>query len=153
LRRRCLWCGTMFLGRQPECPSCGLDSEGPVARELADLEIAATRIQRLVDTGQLDSAVGEQVYKSLEARQSQLLKGVAQQVPAFLPETGPPLDRLERLLSTCRNVRNLTFENRKRALEWYRQLEDAELERLSPASLLALARLLRMAALSSRALG
>src|SRR5262245_38675504 len=92
LRRRCLWCGTVFLGRRPECPSCGLDSEGPVARELADLEITVARIQSLVDTGQLDSALGEQVYKSLEARQSQLLKGVAQPVPAFLPETGPILD-------------------------------------------------------------
>src|SRR5262249_43818610 len=91
-------------------------------------------------------------YKSLEARQSQLLKGAAQPVPAFLPETGSDRERLERLLCTCRDIRNLTFQNRKRALEWYRQLEDADLERLSPASLLALARLLRMAALSSRAL-
>ena len=71
----------MFSGRQPNCPSCGLEAGGPVAKELADLEITVARIQSLVDSGRLDPALGEQVYKSLEGRQAELLKGVAQPVP------------------------------------------------------------------------
>src|SRR5207249_2606079 len=52
----------------------------------------------------------------------------------------------------CKDVRNLTYGHRKRALDWYREVPETELPKLSSASLLALARLLRMAGLSSRAL-
>src|SRR4051812_4730462 len=50
-RQQCFRCGSAFPAREPRCPECGLDPEGPVARDLRDLETTARSIQALKDSG------------------------------------------------------------------------------------------------------
>jgi hypothetical protein len=80
-------CGTRFDARAVECPSCGLDPKGPLATELRELEITTRHIQALVQKQALDSAIGEQIYRLLEARQTELIRGPQ---PVASPDAAPP---------------------------------------------------------------
>ncbi|HKB39273.1 MAG TPA: hypothetical protein VKD72_22735, partial [Gemmataceae bacterium] len=75
-REVCVRCGTPFPARETHCPGCGLDPHGRLAGQLKDLEITAANVQSLVESGALERAAGEQVYRSLEARQTALLEGL-----------------------------------------------------------------------------
>jgi hypothetical protein len=92
-RRFCLRCGTAFAGWREECPECGLDPKGKLARELRELEKAARQIQDLVEKGVLDAAVGEQVYQKIEAKQAKLLQGPSAEPPPVVvqPLSAQPL--------------------------------------------------------------
>ena len=166
-RRFCPRCGCGFRFDLPACPQCGLDPEGATADELRELEITVHYLQRLVQEGTLDPAAGEEVYRSLEARQTSLLNNtpaakaepeapktipIPALPPRFREPTLPWVLRLEKLLALAPDVRDLSLANRQLALSWYKQLPEAELPKLPAQGLLGLARLTRIAGLASRSL-
>jgi len=73
-RGTCVRCGTLFDRRVAECPSCGLEPWGPVATELRELEITMRQIQALIEKQALEPSAGEQIYRLLEARQTELIQ-------------------------------------------------------------------------------
>jgi hypothetical protein len=165
----CVLCGARRPLEHGRCPVCGLAADGPVGVELRELEVAARRLQGLRNAGAVDPGACEQVYRAVEARQHALLSEHERALPAVgrtaepepalmaveVAEKATPLtiaQHLDRLLRLCGDVRNLTVGNRQQALAWYRRLAESELAQLSAPALLALARLLRMAALGSRSL-
>ncbi len=82
---QCAGCGGRLFRDEIACPSCGLDSTGPVAMELRELERMARRIQAFQDSGALERATCEQVYRCIEARQQKLLETVPTRKPAVEP--------------------------------------------------------------------
>jgi hypothetical protein len=162
-RVRCPRCGVTYSHSHHLCPSCGLSPTAPLARDLRDLETTARNVEALVNAGTLEAGLGEQVYHALERRQELLLKGEdaaatvgqeadSSEAAASQEPTWPVWHRLDKLLSTCPDVRRLSLTGRRQALAWFRQLRERRLDRLSATSLLALARLVSLAGLTSRAL-
>ncbi len=154
-RRVCAACGCPFPQSAHRCPECGLFVDDPVARELRRLEQTAKCIEDLVEHAALDPAVGEEVYRGLEKRQHWLISGKSPEAGVAQNDRAEdqPWQVIERLLGSCRDVRDLPLEQRKRALACYRAMEKSDRPHLSPPALLTLARLLRVAGLNSRALG
>jgi tetratricopeptide (TPR) repeat protein len=109
--------------------------------ELQELDIVARQLRLFLTRGEIDRATGERMQQALDARR-RMVKGP-------VPETAS--QRLDALLAQCTDVRHLSVENRRLALAWFRQLTEAEQDRLSVPTLLAVARLLRLAGLASRA--
>src|SRR5262245_50155278 len=140
-RRLCQSCGTWLALEDDVCPACGFDPADAAARELHELRQVSARIERLVNEGTLDPAAAEEVHRSPEIQRTAIMAkrlspGVdAAPAPgadlAGLPASAPLWERLDRLLRTCSDIRNLTYGNRKQALAWYRELADMDLERLS----------------------
>ncbi len=69
-----------------------------------------------------------------------------------MPRAKPLWELLEPLLAPCKDLHDLEPAQRRQALAWYRQAHPDDLARLTPGSLLKLARLLKSAALVTRAL-
>ncbi len=163
VRVTCQGCGTPFFGGERACPACGLDPESPRARELRDLAITSFHLEALVKHGELDAAVGDQVQRSVQSRQATLRVGWSAEPPrledsprglgeAAVPVAAAVWKELNHLLASSPDLQDLSFPQRQQALAWYRQLDEAEVGRLSLLGLLALARLLKMAGLTSRSL-
>src|SRR5262249_12354232 len=51
---RCPGCNATLTGRQQDCPSCGLEADGPVAQELRELEAAARQVRALEARGEAE---------------------------------------------------------------------------------------------------
>ncbi|MBI3411921.1 MAG: hypothetical protein HY040_26625 [Planctomycetes bacterium] len=153
-RRRCVACGTGFSNSLEACPACGLDPHGETSVELHELEATVRQVQALVERGDLEAGAAEQIYQKLEARQANLLGGlqVSLPFPDDKTEWAPTWQRLNRLLFDWRDVKRMSLLERRQALTWYKRLTSDELARLYPESLLTLARLLRVAGFTTRAL-
>jgi hypothetical protein len=84
-KRQCAGCGRLMFRGEIDCPSCGLDSTGPVAMELRELERMARRMQAFQDSSALERETCEQVYRAIEARQRELLETTPKGRPAPQP--------------------------------------------------------------------
>lgn len=150
--QECPRCGERLLGFEKNCPDCGLERHGATARELRDLAITADAIDTLVRSEQLSAQAATEIQDAIWSRRRAL---GSERRPATRPLEGkgtPPSQTLEELLGDCKDVRDLSPEERQRALACYRKIARPDLAALSPAILLGLARLLRMAGFSSRVL-
>lgn len=74
-RTRCPRCGTFFSAVHRACPSCDLPPDGPIARELRDLEATARTIDRLRDQSAIAPEVINPLFSAMEARQQELITG------------------------------------------------------------------------------
>lgn len=95
----CVRCGKPYAVGQSRCPYCRLLFDSELAVELRELEAAARRVQAFHDSGRLDPAVCEQVYRCIEARQQALLQGAAGAAPpgTALPPAAAEADILTAL--------------------------------------------------------
>ena len=127
--------------------------EDPTAPELRELTAARRQIRLLLERGEVDAATFESVDRALEARRVHLLAGRQKHpLPAEPVPVRPSVEQLEDLLRGCDDPRSLSPSRRQDALACWRQLTPEEIAALSSPALLALARLLRLAGLTSRAL-
>jgi hypothetical protein len=94
----CPRCERYVTPGSPLCPGCGLVLDGPVARELADLEATARQLRRFHHEGVLPTASFDQLQSQLDSRRRQLsrgtLAGEARVSSAESPERDPALDVL-----------------------------------------------------------
>jgi hypothetical protein len=127
--------------------------ERPVDQKLRDLEITTRTIRALLASGELDQAAADRVEQCLQARQRAL------QPQPVAPITKPPrpisaslIAELEELLDGAAHPRDLPARRRQAALACYRLLNNSQRAALKAPTLLAVARLLSLAGLTSRAL-
>jgi hypothetical protein len=172
----CVLCGSWVqAGRR--CSQCGLDSRRDEAVQLAELETTRSQITKLAQTDELPQEAAATVMRAVAQRRAELLQRLAaltgfNQRPKPLtsehsprpvaavhleevddtPEPALDLALMEQLLAGGLDVRQLTSAQRHRALTLYRKRPPSAWARLSPAVLLALARLVAVAGLGSRAL-
>jgi hypothetical protein len=127
-----------------------------IGDESQELEAMARQVRRFQERGELDVPTADRLRAALEARRQALMKPSSPDLPERVLAVAAPLvslaDRLEELLSQCGDVRNLTLDNRRQALAWSLQLTDEEQADLSAPTLLAVARLLSISGMTSRAL-
>src|SRR5579883_977621 len=136
-------------GGQPRVPAKALDSRS-VGSELLDLEVTTRTIRQLLARGGLDKEASERVEHCLEARRHAL-----QPIPVVRPApsiTGCDLGHLEEMLGEGRHPRDLSPYQRREALACYRRLNDSQRAALKPPVLLAVARLLEMAGMTTHTL-
>jgi len=165
----CPRCSRFFAPGQRRCYACGLNRDSPLAEELADLQAAARQLERFRESGSLEKAELEQMFRAVEARQQLLLAQdhVEKERPApwpaptaaqrperdsrplTTPEAAaePAWQRLERLLGTA-GVQELSPAARAEALRCYEQADKADMAKLSAAAQIVLARLLDGAGLA-----
>ncbi|HYV37456.1 MAG TPA: hypothetical protein VE988_17255, partial [Gemmataceae bacterium] len=171
----CILCGQLFVRRHRTCPQCGLDCKQEEAVELRDLDTTARQLGRLARLDETQREVMESTLGTVDRRRHELVKRLEQMTgfakelkpqpsqPAVLEPTPPPktapaeqpindLAEINTILSSNPDVRQWSPEQRSRALALYRAQMPNVWARLGPAQLLPLARLLRLAGLSSRAL-
>jgi hypothetical protein len=169
----CVLCGSWIQARRRICPGCGLDSRRDEAVQLGELETTRSQIAKLARTDELAEEAAATVLRAVDKRRDELLQCLAaltgfnkkskpvpperfpRPVPAIpLQEVDdtPELAEMEQLLEGGLDVRQLTPVQRQRALTLYRKRPPSAWARISPAVLLALARLVAMAGLGSRAL-
>ncbi len=128
-------------------------AEDPTALELREVAAARRQIRLLLERGEVDAATFESVDRALEARRVHLLAGRQKQtLPAEPVPARPSVEQLADFLRGCDDPRSLPASRRQAALTCWRQLTPEEIAALSLPTLLALARLLRLAGLTSRAL-
>jgi hypothetical protein len=127
--------------------------ERPVDPKLRDLEITTRTIRALLASGELDQASADRVEQCLQARRRAL------QPQPVAPITKPPrptsaslIAELEELLDGAAHPRDLPAHRRQAALVCYRLLNNSQRAALKAPTLLAVARLLSLAGLTSRAL-
>jgi hypothetical protein len=72
--RKCLRCGAPLPRLNEECPECGLELRGPLARGLRDVVCAWEQIGRLVATGECDRATADYLKQCLRERRKALLE-------------------------------------------------------------------------------
>jgi hypothetical protein len=158
----CPRCGRFIVAGQRRCYACGLNRDSPLAEELTDLHAAARQLERFRESGTLESAELERLFKVVEARQRLLLGQGETERPAPRPtpaatqhterdysrplsarETAgePAWQRLDRLLGTV-GIGELTPAERAEALRCYEQADKADMVKLSAAAQTLLARLL-----------
>jgi hypothetical protein len=122
------------------------------AVELKELEAMRRQLEAFLARGELERPIFDQIRACIRARRRALLGAEAAPNPAGKAAVEPSLSKqLQDLLGACQDVRDLSATERRQALALYRQLSEAELGRTPAASQLLLARLLRIAGLSSRA--
>jgi hypothetical protein len=152
--RQCEHCGNWYSSRQRYCPRCDFDPECVEAVQLRNLDITRQQLERLVRADLLRQANADPVLASIAQLKAQLEEQInvalGRRRGLLLPLTGG--DDIRKLLASCEDVRELTAEERKRALAWYRTKSEPSWAEESPQVLLNLARLLRLAGLGSRAL-
>jgi hypothetical protein len=130
----------------------------PVRRSLAegelhDLEVTTRTIQALLARGELDRETADRLGERLEARRWVLQKRQAPpavRVAALAPDVS--VAQLEELLGEGPHPRDWPVERRQAALACYRQLNNNQRAALKGPTLLAMARLLAMAGMTSHAL-
>jgi tetratricopeptide (TPR) repeat protein len=119
----------------------------PLQGELLDLEITTRTIRQLLACGEIDAKTADSVVQCLEARRRALQpKPIA---PVVAPST---LAQLEQLLEGASHPRHLPPERCREALACYRSLNNNQRAALHGRTLLAVARLLDMAGMTSHAL-
>src|SRR5262249_21204244 len=135
------------------------DKKAPPSREqlaeekLRDLEITTRTIRSLLASDELDQATAERLEQCLEARRRALQPKPA--APATKPARPVPVSwgaELEELLGGGVHPRELPAQRRQAALACYRHLNNSQRAALKAPTLLAVARLLSLAGLASRAL-
>jgi hypothetical protein len=110
----------------------------PRTVELRELEITRRQVQEMRDRGELVADMVESIERALDRRRRSLRREPELAIEDLIERTSEPGD--------------LSADQRRRALAWYRQLS-AEQERSLPISArLFIARLLRLAGLASRSL-
>jgi hypothetical protein len=118
--------------------------------ELLDLEVTTRTIRQLLARGDLDKETIERVEHCLEARRRAL-----QPVQIARPALSTPVSALallEEILEDGRHPRDLSPYQRREALRCYRRLNNSQRAMLKPATLLAVARLVEMAGMTTHAL-
>jgi hypothetical protein len=80
----CLRCGYQLPANASDCPRCGLDYEGVVAAELADLEAVARQLERFRRVEQLPKEVLDQFWAQVQERHERL---VGHPRPSDVPAT------------------------------------------------------------------
>ena len=124
-----------------------------LSQELTDLEITTHTIRQLLAHGDLDAETANRVSHALEARRRALQPEPAVPVPRpprLVPASS--LAQLEELLGGRVHPRELPLERRREALACYRLLNNSQRAALKGATLLAVARLLELAGMTSHAL-
>ncbi len=116
----------------------------PLDDLLNELEITVRQINALRDRGDLDADTAVTVHRLLARRRRELVSEPS------APAEPAPLARP--MFGGATEPNQLSPDERRQALAWYRQLDDDELAGLSVPVHRLLARVLRMAGLASRAL-
>jgi hypothetical protein len=127
----------------------GKESALPVEYELDQMRTVDVVLERLLAAGELDEDTATRLRRAM-ARRRQAVRG--ERPPRLQDHVLSPRERLERLLGGTSDPAQLPLEQRQRALRLLRQLDEHQQEQLPAAMLLAAARLLRLAGLTSRAL-
>src|SRR5262249_33681258 len=68
----CLRCGYPLPAEVADCPRCGLDCEGVVAAELADLEAVARQLERFRRAEEVPAEVLNQFWAAVQERHERL---------------------------------------------------------------------------------
>jgi hypothetical protein len=124
-----------------------------IPQELLDLEITTRTIQQLLAHGDLDAETADRVGHALKARRRALQPEPAVPLPRPpRPVPASSLAQLEELLGDGVHPRDLPPEQRREALACYRRLNNSQRAALKAPTLLAVARLLEMAGMTSHAL-
>jgi hypothetical protein len=134
---------TSFLRKQPAASA----QQRSVNPELSDLEVTTRTIRKLHERGDLDAETAERVVRRLEDRRRAL-----QPKPAVHPVLASSLAQLEELFGDGVHPRDLSPERRREALAYYRRLNNSQRAALKAPLLLAMARLMEMAGMTSHAL-
>ncbi|HEY7315789.1 MAG TPA: hypothetical protein VH643_41045 [Gemmataceae bacterium] len=133
----------------------------PADQQLLDLEITTRTIRGLLADGELDQATADRLEQSLEARRRALqpkpaVRAPAGGTPALRSAGVPPAEasvaQLQALLGNGAHPRDLPAQQRRAALACYRRLNNSQRAALNAPTLLALARLLPLAGMTSQAL-
>jgi hypothetical protein len=152
-RQRCPQCGRLILPWHEHCRACGLERDAAAAEDLSNLRVTEQQLRLFLEAQDIDREVYERLQSCIAARRARLTgktpvpegEPVAS-VKADRPEKelAPSLARrLERLLESSPNVRQLTPGQRQNALACHRQLSEDQLATLSARAQWTLARLLR----------
>ena len=124
-----------------------------ISQELGDLEVTTRTIQQLLARGDLDAETANRVGNVLEARRRALQPEPAVLIPRPIPLVpGSSLAQLEKVLGGGVHPRDLSPEQRREALACYRRLNNSQRAAVQGPTLLAVARLLEMAGMTSHAL-
>lgn len=148
----CRRCGERLLNFEKNCPACGLERDGDTARELRDLQITGDAIDGLVRGEQLSPQVAAELHDAIRARRRTLAPEHWGKERSDASDTAELSQTLEDLLGEGPDARQLSGEERRRALACYRKMTRPALAATSPPALLCLARLLRLAGFTSRVL-
>jgi hypothetical protein len=133
--------------------SAELVREQPARVGLSELDITTRTIRALLARGDLDRETADRLERCLEARRRSLLEKPSVPVAKVRPLTSSPsVAQLEQLLGGGAHPRDLPPSRRQEALACYRRLNNSQQASLNAPTLLALARLLYLAGLTSRAL-
>ncbi|MBM4071574.1 MAG: hypothetical protein FJ271_21965 [Planctomycetes bacterium] len=151
-RQDCPRCGERLLSFENSCPACGLERDGDTERTLRDLEITEDTIDTFVRRKQLSPQAAAELLDAIWSRRQAIGSEYPTTTRLTAGRTMPPWQVLQNLLGDCPDAQQLSAEQRRQALAWYRKIARTDLAKLSPAALLCLARLLRMAGFTSRVL-
>jgi hypothetical protein len=155
-RPRCSRCGWLLYPDERRCPECGLERESPAATELEELKITERQLSAFHEAGILEETPWQQLQDHIATRRHFLKSNRAKLIrptrPTAEDRVQPLWKRLEQLLETCDDVRNLTLGQRENALACYRQLAEPQIARMSVRAQGALARLLKSSDRTTEAL-
>jgi hypothetical protein len=147
----CPRCGAGLWLAERYCGDCDFDLSSPAAAEVRDLETTERQLRALHRRGDLEDTAWQEVARCLVARRQTLLDperfAAAGVRPPFT--LGPVL---ERLLAHCDDGRDLPVPTRRRAVWLYGRLSEDDVRRLSPRTLLRLARMLHLEGKAAEAL-
>jgi len=141
--RTCPGCGSEYFTRAGSCEDCGLDPLSDKAKELRDLAAATRALERLLATDNISRELHEQLHQSIEARQRELLPRKRE------PEL-TPLQQIEAWFG-AELGKNMSVDDKKRALSLARNLQTSDLHDLSANGLVGVARLFTSVGMLSRA--
>ena len=143
----CAGCGVEFPDWEERCPECGLNETERPRGERRDLEAAARTIQRLKEQGKLTAETCEQIYQSIETRQSELIRRASR--PRSAEPVGP-ISQLEAWFGADLGAA-LTVDEKKQALALARSLQGKRLQELTAGALVGVAQLQTSVGMVSRA--
>jgi hypothetical protein len=165
----CVGCHARLAPRDRACARCGLLRDSPARRELRDLDATVRAVRLLAGRQELDSQTVEDLLGCVERRRLSLLgrpvapaqPAPARPQPVRQPSSEPvpvlaladnAVTELLDLLGRSDDVWELPPDTGRRALALYRRLSQAQIRTLPARVLLALARLLQTAGMTTRAL-
>ncbi len=147
--RVCVGCGEDFFDVDGRCATCGLDPHSDAADELKDLIAAARTVQKLRDLGRVTTDDSEQIYKSIETRQAELLpRRHATAWDKDEPQTDVEL--LEAWFGEDLG-KGMSVEEKRKAMAMIRSMPVRELRELSGRALAGAAKLQLSVGMLSRA--
>jgi hypothetical protein len=85
----CLRCGRRLRPDSDYCTTCGLDRNGPIAEELADLQATLRQLDRFQNRGDLWATEREHLAELVEARHQRLLGRMPREPEPVVPVVSP----------------------------------------------------------------